>query len=194
MQYQHIGHRIKGFYHIAKYATRYLAMVSEFDTIQRIIEGKRRYILTFVDLYSRFSFAWACGSPSSRAASHFLQLVSAIFPYAIENVLTDNGSEFKKHFEQSLSQQQTHWLTYPKTPKMNAHCERFNRTLQEEFVDYHRIDLIDLYKFNQKLFDYLFWFNGFRPHFALQCKSPVQFLLDQPNHQCNMWWPDRVFQ
>lgn len=29
MQYQHIGHRIKGFYHIAKYATRQLAMMSD---------------------------------------------------------------------------------------------------------------------------------------------------------------------
>jgi transposase InsO family protein len=94
--------------------------------------------------------AWACGSPSFRAASHFLHLVSFVFPYNIENVLTDNGSEFKKHFHNSLAQQQTHWFTYPKTPKMNAHCERFNRTLQEEFVDYHRTDLIDLNSFNQK--------------------------------------------
>src|SRR5580698_2776845 len=29
MQYQHIGHKIKGFYHIAKYATRHLAMLSD---------------------------------------------------------------------------------------------------------------------------------------------------------------------
>ena len=29
------------------------------------------------------------------------------------------------------------WLTYPKTPKMNAHVERFNGSLQNEFAAYH---------------------------------------------------------
>lgn len=28
MQYQHIGHKVKGFYHIAKYAKRYLDMIT----------------------------------------------------------------------------------------------------------------------------------------------------------------------
>ena len=39
---------------------------------------------------------------------------------------------------------------------MNAHCERFNRTIQENFVDYHE-DLLftDLDGFNQKLADWL---------------------------------------
>jgi len=34
-----------------------------------------------------------------------------------------------------------HYHTYPRTPKMNAHIERFNRTVQEEFIDYHIHDL-----------------------------------------------------
>ena len=43
----------------------------------------------------------------------------------------------------------THWHTYPKTPKMNAHCERFNRTLQDEFASYHENLLFtDLPAFN----------------------------------------------
>ncbi len=44
----------------------------------------------------------------------------------------------------------THWWTYPRSPKMNAHVERFNRTLQEQFVDYHT-DLLfdDLAAFNR---------------------------------------------
>jgi transposase InsO family protein len=31
----------------------------------------------------------------------------------------------------------------PRTPKMNAHCERFNRTLQDELVDDNLYDLED---------------------------------------------------
>ena len=27
--------------------------------------------------------------------------------------------------------------TYPRSPKMNAHNERFNRTIQEQFIDYN---------------------------------------------------------
>ena len=44
------------------------------------------------------------------------------------------------------------WYTYPKSPKMNAQIERFNRTLQESFLDYHE-DLLftDTELFNRKL-------------------------------------------
>jgi len=45
----------------------------------------------------------------------------------------------------------THYHTYPRTPKMNAHCERFNRTVQDEFVDYHLDEMIEPDVFNQKL-------------------------------------------
>jgi transposase InsO family protein len=48
---------------------------------------------------------------------------------------------------------------------MNAHVERFNRTIQESFVDYHE-DLLftDLDRFNQKLADWLVIYNAERPH------------------------------
>jgi len=45
---------------------------------------------------------------------------------------SDNGSEFKAEFTQAvLDDGAVRWLTYPKNPKMNAHAERFNRTIQE---------------------------------------------------------------
>ena len=77
----------------------------------------------------------------------------------IRYVLTDNGSEFMKNFESELERHHiTHWWTYPRSPKMNAHCERFNRTIQENFVDYHE-DLLftDLDGFNQKMADWRMW-------------------------------------
>ena len=48
---------------------------------------------------------------------------------------------------------------------MNAHAERFNRTLQEQFVDYQE-DLLfdDLAAFNQKLADWLLAYNTVLPH------------------------------
>ena len=84
---------------------------------------------------------------------------------------------------------------------MNAHCERFNRTVQEECIDFH-YDLLfldDLTDFNLELLRYLAWYNLERPHHSLPqpypaakphayLLSPVQFL--HLNHQCNMYWPN----
>jgi transposase InsO family protein len=99
--------------------------------------------VTGTDLYSRFSFAFATQSHASAAAAQFFQAIQQLFPHGIEHVLTDNGSEFQKHFDLELRRFcLTHWHAYPKTPKMNAQCERFNRTLQEEFVDYHVAELL----------------------------------------------------
>ena len=32
------------------------------DTVERIVWGKRRYVITFEDIYTRFSFAWSTSS------------------------------------------------------------------------------------------------------------------------------------
>ena len=66
-------------------------------------------------------------------------------------ILSDNGSEFKKEFDNLLQQRSlTHYWTYPNSPKMNAHNERFNRTIQEQFINYHE-DLLfsDIQLFNE---------------------------------------------
>jgi len=149
------------------------------DTIERFICGVRRYIITFEDIFTRFSFAWATKSHASKAAKEFFDYCRMVFPYPFSFVLTDNGSEFKKHFTKELNQLHlTHYHTYPKTPKMNSHCERFNRTIQEEFVDFRANKLINLTSFNQDLMRWLVWYNAERPHYAFQNKlSPLQFMI-----------------
>jgi transposase InsO family protein len=72
---------------------------------------------------------------------------------------------------------------------MNAHDERFNRTIQEEFVDYHEDALLDPGYFNDKLLDYLLWYNGKRPHWGIDLLTPIQVLW-KFNHECNMSWPN----
>lgn len=151
------------------------------DTIERFVEGCRRYVITFEDIYTRFSFAWGTQSHASLAAAEFFGLCQRAFPrpYDFLFVLTDNGSEFKKHFAEELRRLHlTHFHTYPKTPKMNAHVERFNRTIQEEFVDYHVNLLKEPGAFNRALMDYLIFYNTGRVHHAFKNKlSPVQFML-----------------
>ncbi len=125
------------------------------DTIEIHINGKRHYIITCEDIFSRFCFAWATTSHASKAAEEFFEMWLKVFPYKTTFVLTDNGSEFKKNFAKRLLELQiTHYKTYPKTPKMNAHVERFNRTIQEEFAYFHRQMLYhNIDTFNEKLID-----------------------------------------
>jgi len=172
----------------------YPGHVAAFDTVERFVSGLRRYVITFEDIYTRFGFAWATRSHGSQAAKEFFDYCRLVFPYSFTFVLTDNGSEFAKHFAEELKQLHlTHYHTYPRTPKMNAHCERFNRTIQEEFVDYHASELITPRLFNNKLMDWLVWYNTERPHHAFQNKqSPVQFILslnpEKLPQECNGGW------
>jgi transposase InsO family protein len=168
----------------------YPGHLGSFDTVERFIHGCRRYVITFTDVYSRFSFAWATTRHGSQAAKEFFDLIRKVFPFELENILTDNGSEFMKYFDGELRRlHKEHWHTYPRTPKMNAHDERFNRSIQEEYIDYHEYELLDVEKFNDGLMDHLVWHNTQRPHFGLGLLSPLQFILQQPfiHKKCKMY-------
>ena len=175
----------------------YPGHVVALDTIERFVHGMRRYVITFEDIYTRYAFAWATTSHASLAAKEFFELCLQVFPFSFTFVLTDNGSEFAKHFSAKLSElHMTHYHTYPRTPKMNAHCERFNRTIQESYVDYHVNELMDPIVFNRGLMDYLIFYNTKRVHHAFQNKlSPVQFMLHYQEQQlllgqeCKWRWP-----
>ena len=149
------------------------------DTVEKQRNGRRMYILTAIDIYTRTAFAIGTKSHSSKTFAHFFYLIMRLFPYEIKHVLTDNGSEFKKHLDQLLKENNIiHYRTYPKTPKMNAHCESFNGTIQEEFVDY-KVNLLfdDTTKFNEKLKMYLEFYNTKRVHSAFHNKkAPLEVL------------------
>jgi len=168
-----------------------------FDTIELVLFGKKYYIITCEDVFTRMAFAWAACSHASLAAKDFFGRVAKLFPFPVVNILTDNGSEFKKHFTRALlALCLDHYRTYPKCPKMNAHLERFNRTIQEEFADYHTGALLDLDAFNRLLIDWLDWYNTRRVHWAFGNKlSPLQFAmslkvsgLTQMPQECKNGW------
>jgi len=150
------------------------------DTVEEFRDGMRRYVVTAMDLFGRVSFALGTSSHASLAAKEFFALFQEVFPFRVSFVLTDNGSEWKKDFAAELSRLAiVHYHTYPRCPKMNSHIERFNRTIQEEFLNWHKHLLFeDLKRFNAELFKYLLWYNTKRVHHAFKNKlSPVQFLL-----------------
>ena len=164
------------------------------DSIERRRNGIRRYLITCTDLVSRFAFALGTTHLSSQQAYRAWQLHQCLFPAPVRHVLSDNGYEFARHFHTALQAQHIeHWHTFPRTPKMNAHCERFNRTVQEEFLEVHEELLFyDLPQFNLRLLQWLAWFNAERPHHSLQLKTPLDILASYVGQQCRMCWPSTL--
>ncbi len=165
--------------------------VLEVDTVVRFIDGTKRYILTTVDTERRTSFAAAYTNHGSKSAADFLLKCRHALPDCPEAVQTDNGSEFAFHFETACGNKRlVHFHTYPRSPKMNAHVERFNRTLDEEFLKHNRALLRDdVRTFNDRLIDWLLWYNGERPHYALGQVSPFRFMMRLlPERECHKWW------
>jgi transposase InsO family protein len=178
---------------IAQYPGHCIAM----DTIEKQRHGKRMYVITALDLYTRTGFALGTRSHSSRTAAQFFLRIQELFPYPIHTVLTDNGSEFKKHMRILLREQGiTHYHTYPRTPKMNAHCESFNGTIQDEFVDFHtNLLFADITAFNEELAEYLTFFNTKRVHCAFKNKltpfavlNRSEYYREQLPEECKNGW------
>ncbi len=67
----------------------------------------------------------------------------------------------------------SHWWSRVRMPKDNAVCERFNRTLQEEFIACGNM-YVDPDIFNRKLTDWLIEYDFHRPHMALGYRHPIE--------------------
>lgn len=160
----------------------------QLDTLVRFDLGLKRYILTAIDLFSKFSFAFSYRSLSSRIALDFYRKLELVAPFKIKAVKTDNGLEFLGEFEAHLPKQGVkHFFSYPRTPQSNAFIERFNRTLQEEFVEAHLEFLEDIGEFNIKLVDYLLYYNTVRPHQALNYLTPMGFMIKEDLKSKKYW-------
>lgn len=160
----------------------------EIDTIVKFIGNIKRYIITAVDIKTRYSFAWSYSRANSANAKDFFQKLELAFPYKVNAAQTDNGSEFHKHFRDYLEQRKTiHYWNYPKQPYKNGHVEKYNRTIQEEFVDWNEILLEDVNQFNRKLMEWLIWYNTDRYHWSLDLTSPVDYMIKN-NMVSRMMW------
>jgi putative transposase len=165
------------------------------DSIVRFTNGIKRYVVTALDRETKFAFAYAYASHSSQAAADFMEKFRSVAPLSLTHVQTDNGSEFAKHFEIYLEKNDiVHFHTYPRCPKMNSEIERFNRTLSDAFIKHHRLLLAyDLPAFNQKLIDWLLWYNTRRPHWSLGLVSPLRYIVNQlPAPESQMCWTGTI--
>lgn len=161
------------------------------DTVVRFTNGIKRYVVTAIDLESEFAFAYGYTSHSSQATADFMRTFKHVAPVTLTHVQTDNGSEFYDHFEMMCTKEGiTHFYTYPRSPKMNAEVERFNRTLSEAFISKHRHLLAyNLKMFNRKLMDWLVWYNTRRPHWSIGLISPLRYICNKvTTKESHMLW------
>lgn len=145
------------------------------DTIVRYCRGQKRYILTAIDRHTKIAFARMYTNHSSVSARDFLHRLHILLDGKIENVQTDNGSEFHRHFDEACQALNLeHYWSRIKTPKDNAVNERFNRTLQDEFISLGNMTE-DTLQFNRSLTEWLVEYNFRRPHQALGYLPPINF-------------------
>jgi len=149
----------------------------EIDTIHVTINKKRHYFVSVIDVYTRFALVQKIPSASSKQAREVFESFQTIYQQTVHTVQTDNGSEFLSSFHQYLEDQKIkHIFIYPNSPRLNGVVERFNRTIQEEFINRSDEIYFDEKLFNHKLNKYLSWYNTKRPHSSLGYQSPQQFM------------------
>ena len=150
------------------------------DTVERITDGIKDYFISAIDAKMKFTLTLNYKSLNSRNNKDFYQRFRSVYPRKIKDWQSDNGSENLGEFDQVLEEDQIpHFFSYPHCPKINTYIERYNRTVQEEFID-NNLDIIhDKILFNQKLAEYLIWYNSKRPHKSLGLKSLLQYLIEK---------------
>ena len=164
----------------------------QMDSLAVFQNGIRRYMLSAIDLNSRFGFAFCYPTLNSRNASDFLNKLLAVAPFPIRRIQTDNGCEFDKDFAIAIRDSPIlHFHTYPRHPQSNAYVERFNRTLRSQFIQTYENSIDDTRTFNGHLVDYLLWYNIHKPHRGIAYLSPMEYYM-QSSHaskaKSKMYW------
>ena len=145
------------------------------DTVVRWIRGQKRYIFTAIDTVSKIAFARMYTTKSSRNAADFISRFVYLLDHEVWNVGHDNGSEFHKHFQEAIKELGlTDYWSRVKTPTDNPINERFNRTLQDEFIALGHLTE-DSDRFNTTLLPWLIEYNFVRPHQSLGYATPWEY-------------------
>lgn len=135
----------------------------------------RIYQITGIDLCSRYGWAKLYTSKKDSSSIDFVEecLIPKFFAnnVTIESVLTDNGSEFISHrFGKMLRDYDIeHHRILKGKPMLNGYCERFQRTIYEEFYQtaFRKKFFNNIEDLQEDLNKYLVYYNFNRAHFGL---------------------------
>lgn len=149
----------------------------EIDSIIVYINYQRHSFICVLDIFTKYAHTKKVPTLSSKQAKLTLQEFQATYNLPVHTIQTDNGSEFLGNFHKYTQENNIkHTFIYPRSPRINGVVERFNRTIQEEFIKRNDEIYYDENAFQVKLDEYLLWYNQKRPHIALNYLSPYQFI------------------
>ncbi len=152
----------------------------QIDTIHDGPHTSRLYIYTLIDVCSRWAFANPVNRLSAHESVRFVSEARSTAPFEFKTMQSDHGLEFQKWFsKQMMFHGLAHRHSRIRTPNDNAHCERFNRTIQDECLN--RVPR-SLKSYQKEIPEYLNFYNTKRPHMGLDMKSPKDIIKVVPSY------------
>ena len=149
-------------------------------------DGKHLYQWTAIDECTRIRFVYGFEEHTPENTVKFLKRLLKAFPFKIQTIQTDNGTEFTYKYisETEISPLDKalnklgikHKLIPPRTPWHNGKVERSHRNDQRYFYDWETFRNVD--ELNEKLEKHLEWSNN-KPMRTLGYKSPKQLLAEK---------------
>src|ERR1700758_1429408 len=145
------------------------------------------YVISLIDSCSRLAWAEVVGAkkalPVMFKTLKMINTLNVTYGLVFKEILSDNGAELasrsnpQEHpFEAILLERDIpHRSTRPYRPQTNGKVERFWRTLDDDVIDGTTFD--NLEHFANELFEYLVYYNNFRPHQALGGQTPKSYAL-----------------
>lgn len=159
------------------------------DTKVLHLFGKKYYILFSVAHTGKIAYARSYTTHSSFAVRDFLSRLEYLLGARPEIILTDNGSEFQKHFEVACWQKKIiRYYSRVQTPKDNPEIERMIKTYIEEWLCDGKWSP-KLYQMNKYITDFIITYNTIRPHENLAYETPLAYsenhgLLSKRSSSC----------
>jgi putative transposase len=129
------------------------------------------------DVVSRWDVFEVSSRATAPSAARFITSIVNRMPFTVKAIQVDGGSEFQSVFEETCQKMGIRlFVLPPRSPKLNGHVERANRTHTEEFYEVTDSEF-DLSVLNPALRQWEIVYNTIRPHQALGYLTPHQYLL-----------------
>ena len=151
--------------------------IVEVDTLDmRPLPGETLKQFTARDIVSRWDVLKVSRRATSTSAAKFIDTIRDRMPFTVKALQIDGGSEFQGVFEEVCEKYGIKlFVLPPRSPKLNGHVERANRTHTEEFYEITDSSF-DMDEINKALLKWEYIYNTIRPHQSLGYLTPEKFL------------------
>lgn len=176
---RHKNHSIARIKAVWELREKDLGSLIQVDTKYFYVLKKKFYIFSAIDCKSRYAFIYCYRSVSSSSGKDFIRRVREYFPFEIQAINTDNGSEYLLEFHKEVvSWGIPHYFTDPHCPKQNGRVERLHQTAEYEYFNYQHDLLDDIDMINEHCMKFNTKYNTERFHRSLHCKTPLEVVLE----------------